>query len=119
MSIPSEPYPTPPTAEAPFRCDVYREHDTAYLLLAGELDLGTTPILQAEIDAARKAGSRSLVLDLGGLAFIDSTGLRCMLDADAESRQDGFSIALIQGPPAVHRVFELTNTHMHFRFVQR
>ena len=30
--------------------------------------------------------------------FIDSTGLRCILDLDAESLQDGFSIALIQGP---------------------
>jgi hypothetical protein len=53
-----------------------------------------------------------------GLGFIDSTGLRCILDLDAESRLDGFSIALIQGPPAVRRVFELTNTDTLLRFIQ-
>jgi anti-anti-sigma factor len=59
-----------------------------------------------------------LVLDLANLEFIDSTGLRCILDLEAESRQDGFSIALIQGPPAVRRIFELTKTDTRLRFVE-
>ena len=86
--------------------------------LTGELDLDTTPILQAEIAALREAGSRSLVLDLTGLEFIDSSGLHCILECEAESRQDGFAIALIQGPPAIRRIFELTNTDTLLRFVE-
>jgi anti-anti-sigma factor len=108
----------PPDDPAPFRVDVSREADTAHLRVAGELDIAGTSILQAEIAASRETGSRSLVLDLAGLGFIDSTGLRCILDLDAESRLDGFSIALIQGPPAVRRVFELTNTDTLLRFIQ-
>lgn len=107
----------PPNDPAPFRVDVSREQDTARLRLTGELDLDTTPILQAEIAALRETGSRSLVLDLTDLEFIDSAGLHCILDFDAESRQDGFSIALIQGPPAIRRIFELTETDTLLRFI--
>jgi anti-anti-sigma factor len=101
----------------PLSCEITREHDTARLRLLGELDLDTTPTVEAEISALRKSGTRTLVLDLTGLTFMDSSGLRCILDCDAEARQDGFSVALIEGPPAVHRVFELTNTHTRLRFV--
>jgi anti-anti-sigma factor len=101
----------------PFSCEITREHDSARLRLLGELELDTTPTVEAEINALRETGTRSLVLDLTGLTFMDSTGLRCILDCDAEARQDGFSVALIEGPPAVHRVFELTNTHTRLRFV--
>jgi anti-sigma B factor antagonist len=107
-----------PPDDPAFRVDVAREADRARLCLAGELDIATTPILQARIAALRETGSRSLVLDLAGLALIDSTGLRCILDIDGESRQDGFSIALIQGPPAVRRIFELTNTDTLLRFTE-
>lgn len=105
-------------APAAFRVDVSREADTARLRLAGELDIATAPILRADVAGLRESGSRSLVLDLAGLEFIDSTGLRCILDLEAESRQDGFSIALIQGPPAVRRIFELTNTDTVLRFIE-
>jgi anti-sigma B factor antagonist len=108
----------PPDDPAAFRVDVSREAPTARLRLAGELDTATTPILQAQIAALRESGSPSLVLDLTGLEFIDSTGLRCILDLDAESRQDGFSIALIQGPLPVRRIFELTNTDTLLRFIE-
>jgi hypothetical protein len=50
--------------------------------------------------------------------FIHSTGPRCILDLDAESLQDGFSIALIQRPLPVRRIFELTNTDTLLRFIE-
>ena len=115
----SQPPPTPAPDAQPFRCQVSREHDGAHLLPAGELDLATVPILQAEIAALRDAGARRLILDLSKLGFMDSTGLRCILDTDAEARQDGFSIALIAGPPSVQRVFELTDTLSHLPFIDR
>jgi hypothetical protein len=37
--------------------------------------------------------------------------------AYGESRQDGFTIALLAGPPAVQRVFELTGTTDQLPFV--
>lgn len=101
----------------PFRCEVSRARDRAQVMPIGELDVATVPVLQGEIDALRDTGVRHVTLDLSGVVFMDSTGLRFILDTDAEARQDGFSIALIQGPPAVRRVFELTNTQAHLTFI--
>jgi hypothetical protein len=53
-----------------------------------------------------------------GLGFIDSSGLRCLLELDAEARQDGFSIALIPGPPPAQRAFELTDTAARLPFIE-
>ena len=58
-----------------------------------------------------------MTLDLSRLDFIDSTGLRLILDRDAEARRDGFTLALIPGPPAVERIFELTKTRTHLPFI--
>ena len=106
----------PPDAES-FRCDVSREGATATVRALGALDLATVPVLDDQLAELRDAGFRRLILDLRGLDFIDSTGLRCILKYDAEARQDGFSIALIQGPPAVQRVFVLTRTSEHLPFI--
>jgi anti-anti-sigma factor len=51
-----------------------------------------------------------LIVDLSELDFMDSVGLRLLLAVDADARRDGFSIALVRGPAAVQRVFEITGT---------
>ena len=48
---------------------------------------------------------------------MDSQGLHCIVDYDAQARQDGLSIALIQGRSTVRRVFELTRTTAHLQFL--
>jgi anti-sigma B factor antagonist len=103
--------------EAPFRCEISRDGRAARLRVLGALDLATVSSLAAEVAELRDAGLRRLVLDLSGLKFMDSTGLRCILDMDAAARQDGFSVALVRGPRAVQRVFDVTGTAAHLRFI--
>jgi len=118
MTAGSSPRPTPPPEpEELFRCETTRQDESAHILAIGELDLDTTPILREEIDALHSAGVRHLTLDLSGLDFIDSTGLRLTLDCDVEARRNGITFALIPGPPAVQRIFELTDTRAHLPFV--
>ena len=114
--VPSDsqaPYPTP----QPFRCDVAFERDAASVQTVGELDMGTVPILSAELAQLRRAGCRQVIIDLRGLSFMDSSGLHFLLDCHAAARQDGFTMALVPGPPAVQRVFELTATATVLPFV--
>ena len=113
----SQPQPTPPPEAEPFRCATSHEYESAHIRAIGELDLATAPILSEEIDALRSAGFRHMTLDLSRLDFIDSTGLRLILACDAEARQDGFTITLIPGPPAVERIFQLTNTRAQLPFI--
>jgi len=115
LSGPQPAYP-PPDSDA-LGCEIVRDGHAVSVRVSGELDLATVPILEAELAALRQAGFRRLILDLSELGFMDSTGLRCILARDAEARQDGFSFALVAGPRAVQRVFELTGTAARLTFV--
>ena len=78
----------------------------ATLRPAGELDIGTAPRLERALLEGRSAGDR-VVLDLGRLEFIDSTGLRVIVKAVEAARRGRWELRLRHGPPAVRRVFEI------------
>ena len=81
--------------------------DAAWVHLAGELDIATTPRLERVL---REPGlqARLIVLDLRDLAFIDSSGVHAIVDASARARQAGHRMLLLRGRPGVDRVFTLT-----------
>jgi anti-anti-sigma factor len=115
----SQPPHPPPPDPGSFACEITRAQDTATMEAVGELDIATVPILEAHFAELRRAGIRRMILDLRRLHFMDSTGLCCILDCHAQGRQDGFKIALVQGPRAVQRVFDLTGTTAHLPFLDR
>jgi anti-anti-sigma factor len=51
------------------------------------------------------------------LSFMDSTGLRLVLEWHASSQLDGFELGVVPGPRAVQRVFELTGMREHLPFI--
>ena len=110
-----EPQPSP-YAEL-LRCETLREDGTATVRPVGALDVATVPVLDQQLEELRNAGFRRLILDLRGLQFMDSTGLRIILKYDYHARNDGFSIELIRGSRAVQRIFELTGTTAHLAFI--
>ena len=105
--------PMPPL----LRVDVDAADGTARVRLDGELDLSTVPALEARVAALLASGSTRIVLDLAELEFIDSTGLRLILELHGEAARDGFSLALVPGGEAVQRVFEITGTVQVLPFV--
>lgn len=83
--------------------------DDAVIRVTGELDLATSPRLERAIGEAFGLGG-GIVLDLSGLSFMDSSGLRVVLQLDASCRSAGRRLRIVRGPPVVQRVFELTGT---------
>jgi anti-anti-sigma factor len=81
---------------------------TARVALAGELDISSAARLQEELDRVEASRPETLLLDLRSLEFMDSTGLRLILGADARARDDGRRLVLVRGPEAVQRVFSIT-----------
>jgi anti-sigma B factor antagonist len=73
---------------------------------AGELDIATAPHLERALLNGRRAGE-TVILDLGGLTFIDSTGLRVIVRGAEAARRDGWTLAIRPGPPPVQRIFDL------------
>jgi anti-anti-sigma factor len=86
------------------RFKVVRYGPNTYFL-GGELDLSTAPILtEAMADSVALGGS--IVLDIGALTFVDSTGVHAIMDAARSLGANG--CLLIHSPqPIVARVLEL------------
>ena len=98
-----------------FDITVEHEDDVARLHLAGELDLARAGQLHDAVAAAR-ASCATLEIDLSGLVFIDSSGLRALMAVHNAAADEGFTYTLIEGPPSVHRTFVLTGLDQVFRF---
>jgi anti-anti-sigma factor len=91
----------------PFHCDVEPERGRVRVAPHGELDLATAPDVERRLRELRESGFDRVVFDLRELDFMDSTGLRLIMREDAAARADGRTFALIPGPPAVQRIFEV------------
>lgn len=76
--------------------------------LSGELDLSTVEQLERAVSANVDGKPELVVLDLRELAFLDSAGLRIMLQLQEKVATTGGRLALVKGSRRVHRVFELT-----------
>jgi anti-sigma B factor antagonist len=82
----------------------------------GELDLATAPRLCARLDRARGERVRRLVVDLTGVDFIDSTGLRALMGASTELRHAGGKLAIALLPEGgVARLFDVTGIRESLR----
>jgi stage II sporulation protein AA (anti-sigma F factor antagonist) len=106
----SPPEPGPRVAGSPDQLRVHLEErdGTATLRLHGELDLLTQGQLRDQVEAIDYDRVREIVVDLHHLTFIDSSGLRLVIDLWERSRKDGFELRLLPGPPNVQRLFALT-----------
>ena len=87
-----------------------RDAQRVRLLPVGELDIATAPRFREVVMDLLSAGFDQLTLDLRRLGFIDSSGLRAILELAADCRFRGSALELISGPPGVQRIFELTGT---------
>ena len=82
--------------------------DEVSLTLDGELDLASVGELEQQLADAQARAPARLVVDLRRLAFIDSSGLRTIIQADANARAQGTDLVLRPGDESIQRVFELT-----------
>jgi anti-sigma B factor antagonist len=101
---------TVPVSPPRFHCDMFPERDRVRVAPAGELDIATAPQLERTIRELLSSGFDHIVVDLAGVEFLDSTGLRLILSLHAAAAADGYRFRLRPGPPAVQRLFELTGT---------
>jgi anti-anti-sigma factor len=99
--------------KADFRVVVSEHAARTVVVPVGELDLDTAQ----ELEAVLATQSGPVVVDLRKLRFIDLTGLRVLLEADARSRQDGMNLRFIPGPK-VRRLFEAADLPDRLAYVE-
>jgi anti-sigma B factor antagonist len=111
----SEPSPSPHDV---FTCEVRRNGGSAWVRPAGDLDLDTVHRVEAALAGLHDEGSGRLVLDLRGLTFMDSTGLRLVIRWHTAAEDKGFEFAIVPGPEIVQRVFRLTGMEEHLKVAE-
>jgi anti-sigma B factor antagonist len=105
------------TASAALTVDSAQQGNACIVKLRGELDLATAPPAEAEILAALMNGYRLVVVDMGELTFIDSTGISTLLRLEARSRPDPGRLVFRRGTAAVQRVLGLCGVDGHLTFL--
>ena len=95
---------------------IVQRPDRLELRLEGELDLESAPELDRAVDGAVEDGAVDLVIDLSGIAFMDSSGLAALVRATRVAEAAGGDVHLSRPAPQVQRLFELTGTLDAFSF---
>lgn len=76
------------------------------IVAVGDLDLVGAPVLHA---AVPDGGEGRVILDLAGVAFMDSSGLRALLEARQKCRDAGRPFVIARPSDPVRRVLELVD----------
>jgi anti-anti-sigma factor len=96
-----------------------RETEGAVLVgLFGELDISEVEGVEEVLAAAEAKQPKVLVLDLRGLEFLDSSGIRLVVEADLRARRDERRLIIVRGPDPVHRVFTIALLDRRLDFVE-
>jgi anti-anti-sigma factor len=83
--------------------------DAILVSATGEIDMSTVEVLERELTTAREDGS-TVLLDLSGVTFIDSTGLHLLLEASHSSATSDWGFFVVRPSRAVWRLIEVSGT---------
>jgi anti-sigma B factor antagonist len=84
-----------------------REGDAHVLTLSGELDLQTAPEVEKELRTVEAGDADAILIDLSAVEFVDSTGIRLLIQAEQRSRWEPGRIVFRRPPAKVMRVLTI------------
>jgi len=99
-----------------FDAVVTRNSTTATVTLRGEVDLASV----ARLERAREEAFCSAVdvrIDLRGVEFIDSTGVKFLLETNSIAQRTSRKLRLLKPPDGVMRTLTLSGADRHLPFV--
>jgi anti-anti-sigma factor len=94
------------SADGAFSISSSRFDGGILVALTGDIDLASASVVDDELRRAEQSEDL-VVLDLGDVTFMDSTGLRMVISADRRLRKRGACLRLVHVPRQVTRLFEL------------
>ncbi len=107
----------PPVAEGPathtpvtmpLQISVSQMVDRTLVVLAGELDNATAPYLRQRLAEVVGECAGDVVLDVGLLTFVDSTGLSLFLTLQKNLQSRGYTLTIFSPTPTTRRLIHVT-----------
>lgn len=83
-------------------------HGVPVVSVSGEIDVATAPPLRDRLQALTASGRTTVVVDLLGVTFLDSTALGVLVGALKRCRESGGELPLVIAEPRILKVFEIT-----------
>jgi anti-sigma B factor antagonist len=83
--------------------------ETLVVKVIGEIDVASAPQLQAHLDSTALAGADTVVVDLTGVTFIDSTALEVLVGVHRRQAEAGGQLRLVITEPSILKVFDITD----------
>jgi anti-sigma B factor antagonist len=80
--------------------------------LTGEIDGHSSPQLEAVL---ADVADRHIAIDMSGIEFVDSSGLRVLVEAHQRAEEAGGSLTLIEISQPVARLLELSGMNGYLR----
>lgn len=108
-----------PSEYTPFALTVVPDRNEVAVVPVGELDMASVDELDTAVAELRTSGFKSIVIDLRGIALIDSTGLRVLLSLRNDAKRSGHALTLVAPGPAASRIFDITRTRGLFDWRER
>jgi anti-anti-sigma factor len=84
------------------------ESETSVIVIEGDADMSTAVKFNESFFSAVRSGTRRVVADLTGVAFIDTTMLNALVVGHRRMVRDGGRFAIVCDGPRVGRVLEVT-----------
>jgi anti-sigma B factor antagonist len=76
--------------------------------VAGEIDVATAPQLRDRLQARVASGNSTVIVDLLGVTFLDSTALGVLVGALKQCREAGGDLRLVIAESRTLKIFEIT-----------
>jgi anti-sigma B factor antagonist len=99
-----------------FTAEVERRAGAAIVAMTGDLDIAVETQATAELEHAIE-GADVLVADLRRLAFLDSTGVRVLIEAHMRAEEAGVRFGVVRGGGMIARLLEVTRIGDRFPVV--
>ena len=93
-----------------FECEIGKAGSGAdsVLTVRGDIDLASAPDFETSLRTALDQSPSSITIDLTGLTFIDSSGLRVLVSLSKEAQSRGATLGLRNVPRHAQRVLDIT-----------
>jgi anti-anti-sigma factor len=98
---------------------VVPQRSQVVLPLSGDLDVAGATAAHKQLLGLDLRPGDQLALDLSGLDFMDSTGIRLILQARDHALRHGAGFVVVRGPDTVMRVLELVGLDEQLDLVAR
>jgi anti-sigma B factor antagonist len=103
---------------APFEMSSEVQGDRGRLTVTGELDIATAPQLDEAAAELLANGIRQLLIDLSGLSFIDSSGLRTLIGLNDRAAVEDWTLSLVRPSEPSLSVFQITGADENLPFIE-